>query len=430
MTAPILRLELNNGLLVLLKEIHTAPIISHWLWYRVGSRLEPAGLTGISHWIEHMLFKGTPQFPAGVSDRAIAREGGVWNAFTFLDWTTYYETLPADKIDLALRLEADRMVNTVFDPADVESERTVILSERQGEENSPLFRLSEQVQAAAFHVHPYRHEIIGDVADLQSIQRDDLYAYYQHHYLPNNAVLTVAGDFESNVLVESIRVLYEPIPAGELASQQLPLEPSQVEEQRLTVEGPGETVFLQVAYHAPAGPDPDFSALNVLDSLLSGPTNLNIFDGGISNKTSRLYHALVEKELAVGVNGGVQATIDPYLYTLLVTVRPGQTADACLAALDAQVARLQEAPPHTDELQRAVKQARALFAYGSESISNQAFWMGFSEMFDHYDWFTSYLERLEAVTPVDVQRLAQTSLRPNNRTVGVYRPTGRGSDAI
>jgi zinc protease len=424
----ILKVELSNGLLVLLKEIHTSPIISHWVWYRVGSRLEPPGLTGLSHWVEHMLFKGTPRFPAGLPDRFIAREGGVWNAFTFLDWTTYYETLPADKIDLALQLEADRMVNAVFDPQEVESERSVILSERQGEENSPLFRLAEQVQATAFHAHPYQHEIIGEMADLQRIQCDDLYAHYRRHYLPNNAVLAVAGDFESDTLLERIRELYEPIPAGPLPPQELPPEPPQSAEQRLTVEGPGETVFLQVSYHAPAGREPDFFALNLLDSLLSGPTNLNLFDGGISNKTSRLYRALVESELAVGIAGGVQATIDPYLYTLLVTVRPGQTAEACLAALDAEITRLQDAPPPPDELQRALKQARALFAYGSESISNQAFWMGFSEMFDHYDWFTGYLERLQAVTPAKVQRIAQTCLSPGNRTVGVYLPAGGGPD--
>src|SRR5512135_3428681 len=135
MTDNITRKVLPNGLTVHLKEIHTAPIISHWVWYRVGSRNEKSGATGLSHWVEHMQFKGTPTFPASVLDKAIAREGGVWNAFTHLDWTTYYETLPADKIDLALRLEADRMFNSIFDPDEVEAERSVILSEREGSEN-------------------------------------------------------------------------------------------------------------------------------------------------------------------------------------------------------------------------------------------------------------------------------------------------------
>lgn len=428
MNHSIHKLELSNGLLVLLKEIHTAPIISQWIWYRVGSRLEITGLTGISHWVEHMLFKGTEQFPAGTLDRAVARLGGFWNAFTFMDWTTYTETLPADTIDLALRLEADRMVNATFDKQEVESERTVILSERQGEENNPLFRLGEEVQAAAFRIHPYHHEIIGDTPDLQRIQRDDLYRHYRSHYLPNNAVLTLAGDFDSEALLERIGELYEPIPNGPLPTPLERPEPAQTGERRLTVEGPGETVYLQVAYRSPGGREADFFALNVLDSLLSGPTNLNLFDGGISNKTSRLYRALVERELAVSVHGGLQATVDPYLYNLLVTVRPDQTADACLSALEAEASRLQDTPPSQKDLRRAVKQARALFAYGSESISNQGFWLGFSEMFDSYTWFTSYLERLEAVTPADVQRAAQLYLRPQNRTVGVYLPNAGGND--
>lgn len=428
MNDSILKLELPNGLLVLLNEIHTAPIISQWIWYRVGSRIEPTGLTGISHWVEHMLFKGTPQFPAGTLDRAVARLGGVWNAFTFLDWTTYTETLPADTIDLALRLEADRMVNAAFDAQEVESERTVIISERQGEENNPLFRLGEEVQAAAFRVHPYHHEIIGDMPDLQRIQRDDLYRHYRTHYLPNNAVLTLAGDFDSQILLKRIGELYEPLPQGPLPTRLERPEPPQSGERRVTVEGPGETIYLQVAYRSPAGGELDFFALNVLDSLLSGPTNLNLFDGGISNKTSRLYRALVERELAVSVHGGLQATIDPYLYTMLITVRPGQTPEACLAALEAEVARLQDTPPPEKELRRAVKQARALFAYGSESISNQAFWLGFSEMFATYTWFTTYLEHLEAITPADVQRAAQFYLRPQNRTVGVYLPNGGEPD--
>src|SRR5512135_3055691 len=157
MANPITRKTLANGLTIQLKEIHTAPIISHWVWYRVGSRNETPGITGISHWVEHMQFKGTPKFPASLLDKAIARDGGFWNAMTYLDWTAYYETMPADKIDLALRLESDRMVNSTYEPQEVESERTVIISELEGNENEPLFRLGEAVQNAAFKVHAYQH---------------------------------------------------------------------------------------------------------------------------------------------------------------------------------------------------------------------------------------------------------------------------------
>jgi zinc protease len=422
----VTKTQLSNGLTVLLKEIHTAPIISHWLWYRVGSRDEVAGRTGISHWVEHMQFKGTPQFPAGVLDKAISREGGYWNAFTYLDWTTYFETMPADKIDLALRLEADRMSHSLFDPEEVASERTVIISERQGNENEPLFRLGEEVQAAAFRVHSYHHEIIGDMADLHTIQRDDLFTHYRSFYTPANSVLTVAGDFETERMLARLRELFEPIPGLPLERPPARPEPEQNGERRITVEGPGETAYVQAAYRAPAASAADFFAYTVLDSLLTGPSSLNMFGGGISNKTSRLYRALVEKELAVNVQGGLSATVDPYLYMVVMTIHPQRQAADALAAMDDEIKRLQDTPPPADEVARAVKQARALFAYGSESITNQAFWLGFAEMFDSYDWFLTYLERLAAVTPEEVQRIAQTYLRPQNRVLGTYFPTGNG----
>jgi zinc protease len=422
------RTTLSNGMLVLLKEIHTAPIISHWVWYRVGSRNEISGITGISHWVEHMLFKGTPQYPPTILDKAISRDGGFWNAFTYLDWTTFFETMPADKIDLALRLESDRMANSLFDPDEVASERTVIISERQGNENEPLFRLGEELQAAAFRVHSYHHEIIGDLADLQNIQRDDLYNHYRTYYVPNNAVLAIAGDFDTADMLDRIRELYEPLTPGPQNRWQPRSEPPQSGERRITVEGPGETTYIQVTHRSPEAAHPDFFPLTVLDSLLTGPSNLNMFGGGISNKTSRLYRALVEGELAVSVYGGLQATIDPFLHTITLVLRPDRKVEDVLAPLDAEIARLQEAPPPADELKRAVKQARAMFAYGSESITNQAFWLGFSEMFSTYDWFVTYLDRLAAVTPEDVQRAAQTYLRPQQRTLGVYLPTGNGAD--
>ena len=418
--------QLSNGLQVMLKEIHTAPIISHWVWYRVGSRNEAAGFTGISHWVEHMQFKGTPQFPSTVLDKAISREGGFWNAFTYLDWTTYFETMPSEKIDLALRLEADRMVNSQFDPQEVASERTVIISERQGNENEPLFRLGEELQALAFRVHSYHHEVIGDLADLETMQRNDLYRHYRQYYIPNNALISVAGDFETEVMLGRIRELFDSIPAGEGPLQRIRPEPAQSGERRFTLEGPGETTYIQFAHRAPAASSPDFFPLTVLDSLLTGPSSLNMFGGGISNNTSRLYRALVEGELAVSVYGGLQATIDPFLHTITIYVRPGCSVEMVLSKLEGEIKRLQDAPPPPEELARAVKQARALFAYGSESITNQAFWMGFSEMFASYDWFTQYLDNLAAVTPEDVQRVAQVYLRPQNRIHGFYLPTGDG----
>lgn len=425
MSDPITRCQLPNGMLVLLKEIHSSPIISQWTWYRVGSRDETPGKTGISHWCEHMLFKGTAQFPHGELDRLISRDGGYWNAFTYLDWTTYFETMPASKIDLALRLEVDRMENSLFKPEEVASERTVIISERQGEENEPLFRLSEEVQAAAFRIHSYHHEIIGDMADLQTIQQEDLYQHYRTYYQPNNAVLALSGDFDADQMLQRLQDLYAGLPPGSAIRRLQRTEPPQSGERRLLVEGPGETSYMQLAYRAPAGNDPDFFSLTVLDSLLTGPSNLNMFGGGISNKTSRLYQALVEHELAVSVYGSLSATVDPYLYIINLTLHPTATPETCLAALDEQISQLQEASPPPEALERAVKQAQALFAYGSESISNQGFWLGFAEMFATYDWFLEYVQRLAEITPEQVQHVAQTYLRPQNRTLGIYVPTNR-----
>ncbi len=425
MSQPITRATLANGLLVLLKEIHTAPLTSFWIWYRVGSRDEPTGRTGISHWVEHMQFKGTPRFPPGVLDKAISRDGGFWNAMTFLDWTTYYETMPADKIDLALRLEADRMTNCTYEVQEVESERTVIISEREGNENEPLFRLGEAVQNAAFRVHPYHHEVIGDMADLHAIRRDDLYQHYRAYYAPNNAVIAVAGDFETGQMLDRLRELFEPIPPVEPPARLYRPEPPPQGEHRLTLEGPGETTYLQICYRAPAGNDPDFFPLTVLDSLLTGPTSLNMFGGGgISNKTSRLYQALVERDLAVSVSGGLFVTADPFLYTITITVHPQRKAEEALAAFDEQIKRIQDEPVPEEEVRRAIKQARALFAYGSENVTNQAYWLGQAEMFATYDWFLNYLKKLARVTPAGIQEIARRLLRPQNRVVGVYLPSG------
>jgi len=423
MTNSLTQVTLSNGLKVLLKEIHTAPIISSWLWYRVGSRDEVPGRTGISHWVEHMQFKGTPQFPANILDKVISREGGSWNAFTYMDWTAYFETMPAEKIDLALRLESDRMLNSQFNADEVASERTVIISEREGHENEPLFQLGEAIQHAAFRVHSYHHEVIGDMADLRTMTRDDLYSHYRAYYVPNNAVMAVCGDFETEKMLARVKELFEPIPAGSEPSRLSRPEPEQNGTIHLSVEGPGATAYVQACYRFPAAAHPDFYPLAVLDSLLAGPSNLNMFSGGISNKTSRLYRALVDKQLAVSVHGGAQATIDPFLYTITMTIHPKRKPEEALLALDKEIQRVHEEKVSKEEIARAIKQARALFAYGSENITNQGFWLGYAEMFANYEWFLTYLEKLSKVTVKDVQRVANQYFQNKRRVVGTYIPT-------
>jgi zinc protease len=420
----VTRHVLKNGMVVLLKEVHTAPIASWWVLYRVGSRNEPTGITGASHWVEHMLFKGTELFPAGTLDKTISRIGANWNAQTFFDYTAYYETLPAEQLDLALRIEADRMVNAAFDPEEVESERTVIISERQGAENSPTFWLGEAVQAAAFRVHGYHHEIIGDMTDLETMTRADLYGHYKRHYVPSNAIAVCVGDFDSAALLARIDELYGSIPAGEAPTLFMRPEPPQQGERRLQVERPGGTAYLTAAYHAPAATDPDWFKLELVNSILCGADSLG--GGGIDNKTSRLYRALVESGIAADVDGGLTPTIDPYLYTIDVTARDDSDLDLIERTLDAEIDRLRGGDITQEELNRVKKQARALFAYSTERVTMQAFWLAFAENFHSYTWFENYVANLEAVTLDDVKTTAATYLRPQNRTLGWFIPTDEG----
>jgi len=415
--------SLPNGLTVHLKEIHTTPMISSWVWYHVGSLNEVQGQTGISHWVEHMQFKGTEKYPAGYLDREISRVGGIWNALTFLDWTTYYETLPAHVDEIPLSLEADRMVNSRFDPQEVALERTVVISEREGNENQPRFLLGEAVQEAAFSKHPYRHEVIGLKEDLENITRNQLYQHYKQNYHPGNAVLAIAGDFDMGTMVDKVNVFFGSIPEVENNMLEIPTEPPLGGEKRVTVHGPGQTSYIQAAYRAPSASNTDFFSLTVLDSLLTGPSSLNMFgSGGTSNKTSRLYRALVEDEIAVLCYGILQATHDPYLYSINLTVHPAKTSDAVLRVMDQEIEKILDSPITTAEINRAIKQAKALFAYSSENISNQAFWLGYPEMFADYDWFENYVEHLARVTPEDVLKVARTYLAPENRVVGYYLP--------
>lgn len=413
--------RLRNGLEIRLKEMRSAPLISSWIWYRVGSRNELPGKTGVSHWVEHMQFKGTPSHPGELLDRVISRVGGVWNAFTWLDWTAYYETMPADRIDLALKLEADRMVNSIFDPKEVNAERTVIISERQGHENEPTFRLAEEVQAAAYRVNSYHHEVIGDMVDLETMTRNDLFEHYQRHYVPANAILAIVGDFKTSTMLRKVRETFGSIPKSAPVVFQARPEPEQRGERIVNLEGPGETSYIKLAYHVPSAVHEDFLPLAVLGSVLAGAASFNFFSGGISNRTSRLYRALVDGEIAAGVQGGLAATIDPYLYTLHITLRPDRTPEQAMSVLDHELKRAMESKIDQKELGKAIKQAQALFAYSSESVTNQGFWLGFSEMFADGSWFETYLDRLAQVTPEQVRAAAERYLRKSNRVLGVYR---------
>lgn len=425
MTSPsVARYVLANGLTVLLKEIHTAPVVSWWLLYRVGSRNERTGQTGISHWVEHMLFKGTEKFPAGVLDKAVDRLGGVWNAQTSYDYTAYYETLPAANIDLALEAEADRMTNAIFDPAEVESERTVIISEREKSENSPTFWLYEEAYAAAFRVHPYHHRVIGDMVDLRAMTRDDLYDHYRTYYTPNNAIAVAVGDFDTQTMLARIEALYGAIPPGPDVRPVLRMEPPQQGERTVRVERAGGAAHLFVGYKAPPGTHADWFKLTLIDSALAGASAPG--GGGLSNRTSRLYQRLVETDLATSVGGGLYPSKDPYLFTISATPRDGRTLDEVQAALDAEIEQVRQGAVTQQELDKARKQAKALFAYGTESVTGQAFWLAFSENLSSYEWYETYMEQLESVTLDDVNEAAYRYLQLSQRTVGWFVPVQNG----
>jgi len=417
-----IKTQLSNGLSVLVKEVHIAPVASFWVWYRVGSRNEHLGITGISHWVEHMLFKGTPTFPKSAAGKAIAREGGIWNGMTWYDFTTYFATLPADRIELALRIEADRMVNALFDPDEVAAERTVIISERQGAENEPEFLLNEELMAAAFRVHPYGTDTVGHMCDLETMTRDQLYAHYRTYYVPRNALAVAVGAFDADAMLRLIEQYFGAIASGPDVPPVTAVEPPQMGGRRVIVEGEGTVAYLQVVFRTSTVHEPDFFAMTVLDAVLTGASGMTFFSGGLTNKSSRLYKALVTTELATSVSGSLVCTVDPFVYGLSAVVRAGHTPAEVEEALEAELMRVVTEPVTPEELTKAIKRAKAGFVYGSESVTNQGYWYGWSEIFADHTWFENLLANLSAVTVEDVQRAARRYLNQSNRTVGWYVP--------
>ncbi len=427
MSGEVISTTLQNGLTVLTQEIHDAPVATFWIWYRVGARNEVPGITGISHWVEHMMFKGTPTLQKGEIFRSVTKNGGTLNGFTWLDFTTYFETLPSDRLELALRIESDRMANSIFDPEEVASERTVIISEREGGENHPTFHLGEEVNAAAFKVHPYGQGVIGWKSDLEQITREDLYGWYRRNYAPNNAVAVVAGDFQTDDLLRKVERHFGGIPSGLPVPPVRSIEPPQQGERRVVVRRPGPTPYLEVAYHCPAASHPDTVPLLVLDAVLSGakPMGLGGREGGLG-RSSRLYRRLVEGGLAVGASSSFALTRDPYLFGISATVRPGVEIGQVESAVFEEVDRLHDSGATEDELAKARKQVRAQLVYGSEGVTSIGYWLGSLEIVHSHTLFDDLLERVDAVTSDDVRRVAATYLGEDNRTVGHLIPTGSG----
>ncbi|MDR5695604.1 MAG: pitrilysin family protein [Armatimonadota bacterium] len=418
--------RLENGLMVVLREHRASPVATFWVWYRVGARNEVPGFTGISHWVEHMLFKGTSSYGKGDLVRIVDRHGGTWNAFTWKDYTAYFEVLPSEHIDLALRLEADRMTNALFDPREVESERTVVISEREGLENFPQFYLREEVEALAFKVHPYRNPVIGWKEDLRRIAREDLYRHYRTYYHPNNALIVAVGDFSAPSLLKAIEEMFGPIPPAEQIPEVHVQEPPQDGERRLVLRRPGPTAYVHLAYHAPQASHPDFVPLLVVDGLLSGFKGIGFQDGQGSGRSSRLYRALVDRGLATEVSSAYPAQVDPTLFHIEATVRTGVDPQRVEQAILDEIHRLKEEPVPEDELAKVKKQARAQLAYTSDGVFGQAVWLGTAAIVSSVDLYTGLLDAIERVSQEDILRVCQRYLRSNALTSGWFLPEPGG----
>jgi zinc protease len=351
---PLTKATLENGMEVILRESHAAPVASFWLFYRVGSRNERPGLTGISHWVEHMLFKGTEKYPQGEFDKVVARSGGSFNGMTWQDWTTYYETFPAERIELALDVESDRMVNAIFDPEETESERTVIISEREGSENSYRWLLNQEVQAAAYQAHSYQHPVIGWKEDLLSMNRDDLYEHYRTFYTASNAIAVAVGDFDTQAMLGKIQDYFGHLPPGPARPAMRLREPEQLAERRVTLRGTDPTSYLQMVFHVPAAQGEDFFALTVLDSVLGGAKGMGLFGGSASNRSNRLYRGLVESGLTVNASCGYMPTIDPYLFSFRATLSDGVAHAQAEEAIWAEIRRIQEEGVTDAEMVKAI----------------------------------------------------------------------------
>jgi zinc protease len=416
---------LENGLKILVREEHTAPLVSVWCWYKVGSKDEPPGLTGVSHWVEHMNFKGTTNIPREKVKGIIEEFGGSWNGYTWIDQTTYLETATRDALDRMLFIEAERMMNGLYEPEECESERTVIISELQGGENDPEQVLEIEVNAAAFKAHPYGHPTIGWLGDLQRMTRDDLFGHYRRYYVPNNATLVIVGDVDPDEAIARVRHHFGPALPGIVPVRTLSAEPAQLGERRVVVRKEGTTAYLKVAYHAPAATDDDFFPMLVADAVLTGAKGLNLWSSFRTpppQRSARLYRALVERRLASVVSGSLMPTADPYLYTISVTAREGTPQEAVERATLAELDRMARDGITAEELTKALSQLRARLVFENDSVTNIAHQLGYFETIASADLFLSIGDRIRRVTRERVAEAAARVLRPTNRTVGWFEP--------
>jgi len=407
------RTVLDNGLVVLTKEVHTSPIVTSMIWYRVGSRNEELGQTGKSHFLEHMLFKGTERFKKGEIDLITLKNGGGNNAFTSHDFTAYYFNFASDRWDVALEIESDRMVNCAFDPEEFEAEKKVVIEELKTGLDSPWGLLLQEQEASAFKVHPYRNPIVGWLQDVERATVEEQQAYYRRYYHPNNATLVLAGDFETNQILTKVERAFGLIPAGTPPPSMLLKEPPQRGERRLIVRWRSKVPRLAIAYHAPQIAHVDSYALQVLGVVLS------------EGKASRLYQRLVEREQSVTfVSAEYGEAKDPTLFHIRAEARGDHSVEEIETSIYHELGRIARGEVNQHELDRAKHQMEAHFILSRERTLDQAILLGQIETLYGIDYVDSYLQRINAVTTADVAAACSRYLNEDSRTVALLLSDG------
>jgi len=404
---------LDNGLRVLLLEDHRSPIVTVQVWYRVGSRNELRGATGIAHFLEHMMFKGTPAHGRGQFARLVEQNGGQDNAFTSQDVTSYYVNIAADKLDLVFELEADRMQNLLLDPKDIESERQVVIEERRTRtEDDPGGFLGEEVSSIAFKAHPYGYPIIGWMEDIGRITPAEIRAFHNVYYVPNNAIVVVVGDFRTDDALDSIKRRFGKIPRGADPPPVLAVEPPPNGERRVIVRKQAELPIVYLAWHVPNQKSDDAAALEVLSTILAG------------GRASRLYKELVyRRQLALDAGGDYSYfSLDPNLFWFWATAMPGQTPETLEKELLAQVQGLKREPVSDEELARAKNQIEATTVFQEDSIHRRAALLARFELIGGHRLKDAFLAKIRAVTAADVQRVAGAWFPEDKRNVGILLP--------
>ena len=404
---------LPNGLKVLLKEEHKSPVVTFQVWYRVGARNERLGKTGMSHLLEHMMFKGSKKYGPKQFSQVVQRNGGNDNAFTSKDYTAYFENLAADRLEIAMDLESDRMQNLLLDPKEFLSERDVVKEERRMRyEDDPTQTMVEQMMATAFSAHPYQWPVIGWMADIGNITREDLERHYRTYYAPNNATVVVVGDFDSKKTLALVDKYFGSIPRGPEVPKVGAVEPKQLGEKRVKVKQEAELPAIYAGYKVPNLTSADSHALNVLQGILS------------SGKSSRLYRSLVyDKQIALYAGGDYDdVSTDPNLFYVYAGIMPGKSEDEVERALYVEIDRMKNEPVSDEELQKAKNQAEAGFIMSQDSMFYQAMLLGQYETVANWKLLGAYLDGIRAVKKEDIERVARQYFTEDNRTVGILVP--------